>query len=212
MKEFIFGNVVGYRPAALITKELFRKLTKNLVTIVVVYALGAQLKKIIWERSHRLAFWWTPPPPLSANVITECPIEKCFWQLYWRAHPQIHIFRVKWNATTKFISWEVRTHNKMCFIWIKIPQWVVSRVTQNLIQDAFHIKWKYTTRYVSCDVKSHNKISHVKRKYLMVVFRVKWDPTMRCVLHEKNIHMMQKLLYSVSEIFPIAQAITIVRL
>lgn len=116
----------------------------------------------------------------------------------WSEMPLPNFSLGKWELTTECVSFELKSRNEMCLVWRKISQ------------DAFHIKWKYTTRYVSCDVKSYNKMSHMKWKYLMVVFRVKWGPTMRCVLYEKNIHMARKLLYSVSEIFPIAQEIAIV--
>ena len=41
VKEFIFGNVAGYSPAALLKKGLLFKLTKNLIIIVSSYGLGA---------------------------------------------------------------------------------------------------------------------------------------------------------------------------
>ena len=64
VKEFIFCNV-GYRPAALLKKEIFLKLTKNLVNIVRSFWTRFSLKKYmyIYERSH----WWTLSPSESKH-------------------------------------------------------------------------------------------------------------------------------------------------
>ena len=84
VKEFIFGNVAGYSPAALLKKGLLFKLTKNLIIIVSSYGLGAYSNYGLGAQSiiyniitldnflpclHTFAFWWSHRPPLSANVI-----------------------------------------------------------------------------------------------------------------------------------------------
>ena len=84
VKEFIFGNVAGYSPATSLKKELFFKLTKNLIIIVSSYGLGAYSNYGLGAQSiiyniitldsllpclHTFAFWWSHRPPLSANVI-----------------------------------------------------------------------------------------------------------------------------------------------
>ena len=143
------------------TDRPYFKLMKNLVIVVVVYGLGAQFKKHIWEQSHTFPFWWTAPPRLSANKIIECPQTRNV-SVNWRAHPRIYIFRVKWNPTTIFVSCEVRTHNEMCFMWIKIPQWDVSHLMWRKIpqQDVSYNKWKYLTQFVSYEVKIYiNSVS-----------------------------------------------------
>ena len=143
------------------TDRPYFKLMKNLVIVVVVYGLGAQFKKHIWEQSHTFPFWWTAPPRLSANKIIECPQTRNV-SVNGRAHPRIYIFRVKWNPTTIFVSCEVRTHNEMCFMWIKIPQWDVSHLMWRKIpqQDVSYNKWKYLTQFVSYEVKIYiNSVS-----------------------------------------------------
>ena len=135
------------------------ELTKNLIIVVRVEWLGAQLKKLVGKPSY----WCETPsplvyicshfdgpltPPLSAKVVTECPQRAKVMEL-------INTF------ITFFLAGRAKGHIciSICGISIlNIGKWCEKRLERNVFQLKGFMQIQWWIRYVTFKI---NKCSHL---------------------------------------------------